>query len=58
MYREELKLASAIQFHQIRSGNTLGHIAGKYGTSITKICHLNGISRNKTLQIGERLRVR
>ncbi len=58
MYREELKLLSAIKFHRVRSGNTLGHIAGKYGTSISKICRLNGISRNKILQIGERLRVR
>lgn len=58
MYREELKLLSAIKFHRVRSGNTLGHIAIKYGTSISKICRLNGISRNKILQIGERLRVR
>jgi murein DD-endopeptidase MepM/ murein hydrolase activator NlpD len=58
IYREELKLLSAIKFHRVRSGNTLGHIAIKYGTSISKICRLNGISRNKILQIGERLRVR
>lgn len=58
MYREELKLLSAIKFHRVRNGNTLGHIAIKYGTSISKICRLNGISRNKILRIGERLRVR
>ena len=57
VYREELKLMSAIKYHRIRSGNTLGHIARKYGTSITKLCRLNGISRNKILRIGQRLRV-
>jgi len=58
IYRDELKLLSAIKYHRVRSGNTLGHIAVKYGTSVSKLCRLNGISRNKILQIGERLRVR
>lgn len=58
MYREELKIISKIKYHRVKSGNTLGHIARKYGTSVSKICRLNGISRNKILQIGERLRVR
>tara|TARA_B100000809_G_scaffold71040_1_gene68618 strand:+ start:503 stop:1399 length:897 start_codon:yes stop_codon:yes gene_type:complete len=58
MYREELKLMSAIKWHRVRSGNTLGHIARKYGSSISSICRLNGISRNSILRIGQRLRVR
>jgi murein DD-endopeptidase MepM/ murein hydrolase activator NlpD len=58
LYREELKLMSAIKYHRVRSGNTLGHIAVKYGTSISKLCRLNGISRNSILQIGQRIRVR
>jgi len=58
MYREELKLMSAIVWHRVRSGNTLGHIARKYGSSISKICRLNGISRTSILRIGQRLRVR
>ena len=58
MYREELKIMNAIVWHRVRSGNTLGHIARKYGTSISKICRLNGISRNSILRIGQRLRVR
>ncbi|MCB9361614.1 MAG: peptidoglycan DD-metalloendopeptidase family protein [Flavobacteriales bacterium] len=57
-YRDELKLLNAIQYHKVRSGNTLGHIAAKYGTSISTLCRLNGIRRTKVLQIGERLRVR
>jgi murein DD-endopeptidase MepM/ murein hydrolase activator NlpD len=58
VYREEIKELSKMVYHRVRSGNTLGHIAIKYGTTISKICRLNGISRNKILQIGERLRVR
>ena len=58
MYKEELKLMSAIVYHRVRSGNTLGHIAGKYGTSISSLCRLNGISRNSILRIGQRIRVR
>jgi hypothetical protein len=58
IYRDELKAMGAMKYHRVRSGNTLGHIAMKYGTSVSKICKLNKISRNKILQIGERLRVR
>ncbi|MGE0562311.1 MAG: peptidoglycan DD-metalloendopeptidase family protein [Flavobacteriales bacterium] len=57
-YRKELKMLSEIKYHSVKNGNTLGHIARKYGTSINTICRLNGISRNKILQIGEKLRVR
>lgn len=46
------------QYHKVRSGDTLGHIAVKYHTSITTICRLNGMSRNSILRIGKVLRVR
>ncbi|MCF0172472.1 MAG: peptidoglycan DD-metalloendopeptidase family protein [Bacteroidales bacterium] len=54
----ESKAASEALYHKVRSGDTLGKIAGKYGTTVTKICKLNGISSKKVLRIGERLRVR
>jgi murein DD-endopeptidase MepM/ murein hydrolase activator NlpD len=57
-YRDELKLMKAIKHHRVRSGNTLGHIAVKYSTSISKLCRLNRISRNSILRIGQRIRVR
>lgn len=50
--------ARAQQYHTIRRGDTLSGLAVKYHTSIGKICQLNGISKNKTLQVGKRLRVR
>lgn len=46
------------KYHTVKSGDTLGGIAVKYGTTITKICSLNGISRNKTLRVGQKLRVK
>jgi len=50
--------ASQRMLHTIRSGDTLGALAMKYGTTIKKICQLNGISSSTTLRIGRRLIVR
>jgi LysM repeat protein len=48
----------ATVYHTVRKGETLGGIACRYGTSIGKICALNGISRKKILGIGSRLVIR
>jgi murein DD-endopeptidase MepM/ murein hydrolase activator NlpD len=45
-----------IRFHKIRSGDTLGRIARRYGVSITTLCRLNHIRRNTLLRIGRRIR--
>ena len=45
-------------YHIVKQGDILGRIAPRYGTTITKICQLNGIDRNSTLRLGQRLRVR
>ncbi|WP_044205073.1 M23 family metallopeptidase [Flammeovirga sp. OC4] len=45
-------------YHRIRSGDSLWKISRRYGTSITKICRLNGISKRTTLRVGRTLRVR
>ncbi|MDF1673535.1 MAG: M23 family metallopeptidase [Vicingaceae bacterium] len=57
-YKDELKIMGSVKYHRVRSGNTLGHIARKYGTSINTLCRLNGIKRTSILQIGQRIRVR
>lgn len=46
------------QYHTIRKGDTLGALAKKYHTSISKLCKLNNISQTTTLRIGKKLRVR
>jgi murein DD-endopeptidase MepM/ murein hydrolase activator NlpD len=45
-------------YHRIRRGDSLWLLARKYGTTIGRICKLNGISRTKVLRIGQRIRVR
>lgn len=46
------------KYHKIRSGDNLSQIARQYGTSIDKLCSLNGISRSKVLQVGQKIRVK
>ena len=54
----ERKAAAAVQYHTVRSGDTLGALARKYGTTVTRICQLNGIKSTSIIRIGQRLRVR
>ncbi len=48
---------TATKYHTIRSGDTLLAIARKYGTTVPKICQLNGISREATLKVGKNLKI-
>ncbi len=50
--------ASKRKIHVIRSGDTLGGLAAKYGTTVSAICRLNGFKQTKLLRIGERIIVR
>jgi len=43
-------------YHKIKEGDTLGAIATKYGTTITKLCQLNGIKRTTILRLGRTIR--
>ncbi len=49
---------SGATYHKIRSGETLGHIASKYRTSVSRLCSLNGIRQTTVLQIGQTIRVK
>ncbi len=44
--------------HTVARGDTLYAIARRYGTTVAKLCQLNGIPENKVLQIGEKIKVR
>ena len=52
------KKASSVQYHTVRSGENLSVIARKYGTTVNKLCSLNGIKSTTILSIGRKLRVR
>ncbi len=45
-----------IAYHRVKSGDTLGAIARRYGVSVDRICRYNNISKTSTLRIGQRLR--
>jgi hypothetical protein len=44
--------------HKVRSGDTLGGIAEKYGTTVSQLCKLNGIKATDIIHIGQVLKVR
>ena len=50
--------SSGKQYHTIRRGDSLSKIAMRYHTTVSKLCALNGISRNSTIRAGRTLRVR
>jgi murein DD-endopeptidase MepM/ murein hydrolase activator NlpD len=43
--------------HVVRTGDTLGAIATRYGTTVSRLCQLNGIAQTTLLQIGQRIRL-
>ncbi|MFR9524314.1 MAG: LysM peptidoglycan-binding domain-containing protein [Rikenellaceae bacterium] len=49
---------STPEYYKVKSGDTLGKIAKRYGTTVSKLCQLNNISSTSTLQIGQRLKVK
>lgn len=51
-------IAAAKRYHTVRKGETLSVIARKEGTTVAKICKLNGISTKTILRIGRKLRVK
>jgi hypothetical protein len=55
---QSYKIDPNATYHTVRSGDTLGHIAVRYGTSIDRLCRLNNISRTTVLQIGQKIKVK
>lgn len=49
---------SGSQYYKVRKGDTLSKIAKQNGTTVKKLCQLNGIKQTSTLQIGQKLRIR
>ncbi len=43
-------------YHRIQSGDTLSGIAKKYGTSVSKLCELNGITKTTVLKLGRSIK--
>lgn len=58
MQQQSVQDLGAVKYYTIRKGDTLGAIAKRNGTSVSRLCKLNGIRENSILQIGKRIRVR
>lgn len=49
---------NGVIYYRVRSGDNLWKISRRYGTTVDRICRLNGINKNATLRIGKSLRIR
>lgn len=45
-----------VKYHRVKKGDTLGAIARKYKTTVSKLCSLNGISTKTILREGKSIR--
>lgn len=50
--------SSGASTYTVKKGDTLSRIASRNGTTVAKLCSLNGIKTTTTLRIGQRLRLR
>lgn len=57
-YQKEVQQIAAAKYYKIRSGDNLGRIAARNGTSVNALCRLNGMSSKKILRIGQSIRIR
>ncbi len=55
--KSKQKPADSGRVHVVAKGHTLGKIARRYRVKISAICDVNGIDRNATLKIGQRLKI-
>lgn len=50
--------SSTAKTHKVKSGDTLSAIAEKYGTSVSKLCQLNGIKATDVIHVGQVIKVK
>ena len=49
--KKEAAERAAVTYHTIKSGDTLGALARRYGTTVSKLCSLNGIKSTTILRL-------
>ena len=49
---------SGVRYHRIRKGDNLYNIARRNGTTVAKLCKINGLKKNAVLRPGQKIRVR
>lgn len=50
--------SSGSAIYHVKKGDSLGKIASRNGTTVARLCKLNGITTSTTLQIGQKLKLR
>ncbi len=50
-------LPVGVEYHTIERGDFMYKIANRYGITVKELCEMNGISRNKVLIVGRKLRI-
>lgn len=50
--------SSGARYYRVRQGDSLSKIAKRNGTTVQKLCKLNGLKRNSILSVGKRIRIR
>ena len=43
--------------HKVKKGDSFWYLARKHGTTITAICELNNLDRNKPLRVGKMIKI-
>ncbi len=46
------------KYHSVKRGETLNIIARKHGSSVSKLCKLNGLRPSSVLRVGQKIRVK
>ena len=57
-HKNSYKQGGSKATYKIRPGDNLGKIAARHGTTVAKLCKLNGISKNSKIHAGKVLRVK
>ncbi len=55
-FQAERREALRTKVHRVKRGESLSVIAHKYGTTVTRLCKLNGITTKTVLRVGQILR--
>lgn len=46
-----------VKYHRVKSGDTLGALSKRYGTSVSKLCSLNNMTPKTKLRVGKSIRI-
>lgn len=50
--------SSGSKYYTIRRGDSLSRIAARHGTTVSKLCRLNGLSTSSKLTVGKKIRLK